>query len=56
MKVRDPRANAEAAFHISKSGTDWSPWSTFNNNLHLPYVGQTYLIKTGHPHAGDWSK
>lgn len=24
----DPRRNAEAAFEISKKGTDWRPWST----------------------------
>lgn len=27
-ELLDPKRNAEAAFEISKRGTDWSPWST----------------------------
>lgn len=54
--IRNPVANAEAAFAISSGGKDWSKWSTFRDKLHLPYVGLNYIIKTGHPHAGDWSK
>ena len=31
--------NAHAALLISKSGTDWTPWSTFKNGNYLQYMG-----------------
>ncbi len=34
----DPTYNAQAAFAISKGGTDWTPWATFNNGLHLRWM------------------
>lgn len=34
----DPIKNAEAAFEISKHGTDFSPWSTFINNDYRQYI------------------
>lgn len=34
----DPDYNARAAFEISKGGTDWTPWSTFNQGLHVRYL------------------
>lgn len=30
--------NARAALAISRGGRDFSQWSTFKNNLHLPYL------------------
>jgi hypothetical protein len=35
----DADNNARAAFSISKGGTDWSPWSTFRDGLHLRFLG-----------------
>lgn len=37
-ELADPRRNAEAAFAISKGGTNWGPWSTFVNRSYLRYM------------------
>lgn len=55
-QVRHLLPNAAAAFAISAGGTDWSKWSTYRDGIYLPHVGLNYLIKTGHPHAAEWSK
>lgn len=34
----DPSYNARAAFAISKQGTDWSAWATYNAGLHLRWM------------------
>ena len=34
----DPRYNARAAFEISKGGTVWTQWATFNAGLHLKWM------------------
>jgi hypothetical protein len=31
--------NAHAALLISKSGTDWTPWSTYNSGAYKQYMG-----------------
>jgi hypothetical protein len=31
--------NAHAALLISKSGTDWSPWTTYANGAYRQYMG-----------------
>lgn len=49
-------AQAHAMFVISKSGTDFTPWSTYRNQTHLPFVGKDFELKTGHNRAGEWSK
>ena len=33
----DPVTNARAAFKLS-GGSNWSPWSAYNNGKHLPYL------------------
>jgi hypothetical protein len=35
--MKDPIKNARAAFKISKGGTDWRPWSVFNNNRYQQF-------------------
>jgi hypothetical protein len=40
--------NAQAAYAISKQGTDWTPWSVFRSGSYLPHVGRDYTIKSGH--------
>jgi hypothetical protein len=35
--LRDPTYNARAAYAISRGGTDWAPWSTFNKGINRPY-------------------
>lgn len=52
----DPEYAAEAAYVISRQGTDWSLWSTFKSNAYLPYKGKDYELRRGHPRAADWSK
>jgi hypothetical protein len=52
----DPDYQARAAWEISKHGTDFTPWSTFVHNNHLPYKGKDYTLRRGHPRAADWSK
>jgi len=32
------RRNAQAAFEISKGGTDWTPWSTFTSGAYKRYL------------------
>jgi lysozyme-like protein len=38
VALLDPRYNARAAFEISKQGSDWTPWATFNAGLHLRWM------------------
>jgi hypothetical protein len=54
-KLRDPLYNAQAAWVISKQGTDFSLWSTFVHNTYLPYAGQDFDCRTGHPNALKWN-
>lgn len=35
----DPTYNAQAALMISKGGTNWTPWSTFNDGTYRRYLG-----------------
>lgn len=30
--------NVREAFRISRKGNNWTPWTTFKNNLHSPYL------------------
>lgn len=48
--------NAIAAYEISHHGADWQKWSVYRNGSHLPYVGRTFRIRTGHPKAGEWNR
>ncbi len=34
----DPNANAIAAFKISNRGTNWKPWTTFNNGAYKKFM------------------
>jgi hypothetical protein len=34
----DPHYNAQAAFAISRNGTDWTPWSAFKSGAYLRYM------------------
>lgn len=36
--LTDPAYNAAAAFSISRSGTNWSPWSTYKNKAYLAHI------------------
>jgi hypothetical protein len=35
-----PSCNARAMVRISSSGTKWSPWWTFKNRKHVPFMSQ----------------
>lgn len=35
--MKDPIKNAAAAFVVSKGGTDWTPWSTFNDGKYRQF-------------------
>lgn len=35
-----PLQNAKAAFVISGHGTNFKPWTTYNNGLHRPFLGE----------------
>lgn len=54
--LRDPWFNAVAAFWISKGGTDFVPWTMFQNQLYLPHKGLDYEVRTGHPRAAQWDQ
>jgi hypothetical protein len=34
----DPATNMRIAYRLSKGGTDWTPWSTFNSGRYLKYL------------------
>jgi hypothetical protein len=36
--MRDPIANAKAAYKISAKGTNWKPWSTFKTGAYRKYL------------------
>lgn len=55
-KLRDPGFNAQAAFAISKQGTDFTPWTMYRNGLWKPHKGLDFEPRTGHPRAAEWSK
>lgn len=38
-QLLNPNYNAHAALLISKSGKDWSPWSTFKSGAYKQYMG-----------------
>jgi len=37
-KLFDPQYNANAAFAISNKGTNFTPWVTYKQDLHLKYL------------------
>ena len=37
-QLLNPDANARAAVQISKSGTDWTPWSAYNSGRYLKFM------------------
>jgi len=37
--LRDPSKNAAAMAKISKNGTDWTPWTTYNNGAYKQFLG-----------------
>lgn len=36
----DPNGAAQAAFRISSSGNDWTPWTTFDNGAYQQFMAQ----------------
>lgn len=48
--LSDPLQNMIAAYHISHSGKDWSPWTTFNTGKYRQFLGQA---QTGAATAGN---
>lgn len=45
--LNDPYQNARAAFQISKSGTNFNPWSTYLDNKYQAYLEQARLAVDG---------
>ncbi|MGW3399984.1 hypothetical protein ACWDOU_40165, partial [Streptomyces hydrogenans] len=47
----DAQCNANAAFDISSGGTDWQPWSTYNQGLHRRHLDEARAAadRLGHP-------
>ena len=37
QRLTDPPYNAQAAYAISSSGTNWTPWSTYNSGAYEKY-------------------
>lgn len=50
-KLYDARFNAQAAFAISKNGTDFNPWSTYTQNNYKAYINK---VTTAIQDAGQW--
>lgn len=36
--LRDPATNIKIAYSLSKHGTDWTPWSAYNNNRYKKFL------------------
>lgn len=36
--LRDPATNIKIAYSLSKGGTDWTPWSAYNNGKYLKWL------------------
>ncbi|MFE6489495.1 hypothetical protein ACFVGN_42115, partial [Streptomyces sp. NPDC057757] len=50
----DAQCNANAAYRISNGGTNWQPWSTYNQRAHERYLGaaQAAVDRLGHHDPG----
>jgi Lysozyme like domain len=44
-----PAYNAQAAYEISKHGTDWSPWSAYNQGLYRQYMPAALAFSAAPP-------
>lgn len=42
----DPASCAQAAYRISRSGTDWTPWSTFTSGSYTRFLPRARLVAT----------
>lgn len=38
VRLFDPNYNAQAAFLVSSRGTNWKPWTAFNNGSYKKYL------------------
>lgn len=47
--MQDPAQNAAAAYSISSSGTNWSPWSTFGTGAYLKYMATAMSVSNVKP-------
>lgn len=54
-KLTDPVYATQAAWVISKNGTDFTPWSAFKSGSYLQYKGRDFQLVTGHPRAALWN-
>lgn len=36
--LRDPEVNIRVAYSLSRGGTDWTPWSAYNNGKYLKWL------------------
>lgn len=53
--LRDATYNAKAAYVISKSGTDFSKWTTYRTGSYKRMYGQDFPIRTGDKNAELWN-
>ena len=42
--IFNSQSNANAAYAISKQGTNFKPWVTYNKNLHSKYIAQVAAL------------
>ena len=54
-KLRDPVYATQAAWVISKNGTDFTPWSAFKSGDWEEFAGKDWTLVAGHPDAAKWS-
>lgn len=50
--MKDPQANANAAYAISNGGTDWHPWEVYTKRSYLLFVPQAKAGVTALQHLG----
>jgi hypothetical protein len=43
----DPNVNAQLMVQISSNGTNWQPWSTYNNNAYQAFLGEAMTTVSG---------
>lgn len=44
---KDPLSNMVAAYHISKKGTDFTPWTTYTSGKYRQFLGQASAAAAG---------
>lgn len=53
IDLYDPDTNAQAAYAVSRGGTYWKPWATFNSGAYQAFMPKPASIATPVPPSGN---